>query len=335
MDTAHKRLARGSARTVLAFGAALLLAFAGLCQCRVAHAQDAPPRRILMLNGYNYMQPAPTTLSDALRNRFLERAPRKIEIDAEFLDLARTRDPEHESRMVSYLRERYARARPDLVITIGRDALLFAIKHRSEFAPGTPIVFASVPVEIILSLSRPADVTGITTAFDLNFAKTLDLAERLQPDARRLIVVAGNSGMDLTWQSIAPRVVESRTRKLETTYLFGRSFDELAAELSRAPRDAIVILLTIYSDSTGKSFIPVEAVVTLAAHSTAPTYTPYFNPIGRGGLVGGSGETMNQSVALPRTWRLRFLAARIRPQFHPLQVPRLTAQTSRPCSNSA
>ena len=82
-------------------------------------------------------------------------------------------------------------------------------------------------------------MTGIIAGVDLE--KTLILAERLQPDARRLLVIAGSSATDRRWQATARGVIESRARKFETTYLFDLTYDALLAELSHVPRDAIVI----------------------------------------------------------------------------------------------
>ena len=110
--------------------------------------------------------------------------------------------------MVNFLRERYARARPHVLMPLGSDALRFTLKHRDAFAPGVPIVFAAVPVEVVSSLQRPPDVTGTTTSFELNLTRTLDLAERLQPGARQLIVVAGSGIADRNWHPIARRVVK-------------------------------------------------------------------------------------------------------------------------------
>ena len=60
-----------------------------------AHAAD--PRRVLMLHAFNYTFPATTQVAEAARKRLLERSSQKIEIDADFLDLARITDPEHET----------------------------------------------------------------------------------------------------------------------------------------------------------------------------------------------------------------------------------------------
>ena len=104
-------------------------------------ARAAEPRRVLMLHAFNYTFPATTQVADAARKRLLERSPQKIEIDADFLDLARITDPGHEPRTADFLRDKYARTPPDVVMTLGSAALPFIIKHRDAIAPKVPVVF--------------------------------------------------------------------------------------------------------------------------------------------------------------------------------------------------
>lgn len=290
MDWHQPRLARVSELTLRATGAFLSLAFACLWHC-TAQAQDGP-RRVLMLSGYNYTLPSATTVAEAIRNRLLERASRAVEVDAEFLDLARSSSTEHEIRFVNFLRDRYAGGQPHVVVPVGREALRFTMKHRNSFAPGVPVVFAAVQEDVVSSLQLPPGITGTTTSSELNLIRTLDLAERLQPHARHLIVVAGSSPADRVWHPIARRVVEGRERKFDARYLFEHSFAELIAAVSQAPTNAIVIFLSFFADSTGKTFIPAEAGAALASHSSAPTYTPYVNIVGKIGAIGGSSQPL-------------------------------------------
>ena len=179
-------------------------------------------------------------------------------------------------------------------MTLGSAALPFIVKHRDLIAPRVPVVFSGVSPANYASSQPPPDVTGIITEFDLD--KTLALAERLQPNARRLVVIAGSSPIDRLWQTTARRVIEGRDRKFETTYLFELSYDALIAELASVPRDAIVIVLTVFADGTGKAFIPQEAATALARISRAPVYAPYDTFLGNG-IVGGFVETF-ESVGI-------------------------------------
>ena len=60
-------------------------------------ARAAEPKRVLMLHAFNYTFPATSVLADAARKRLLEHSPQSVEIDAEFLDLARNTGPAHET----------------------------------------------------------------------------------------------------------------------------------------------------------------------------------------------------------------------------------------------
>ena len=249
---------------------------------------DEPPRRVLMLHAFNYTFPGTTMIAEGARKRLLERAPQKVEIDADFLDLVRVTDPEHESLTAAFLGKKYSRTPPDVIMTLGSSALPFVIKHRGEIAPKVPVVFTSVSPQTYAALRLPFDVTGIITEFNLD--KTLALAEGLQPDARRLFVIAGSGDTDRRWHPVARQIIENRPRKFETTYLFELPYEEIVVQLKAAPRDAIVIILTIFADSEGKTFIPAEAATALSAISPAPVYAPYDTFLGNG-TVGGFVET--------------------------------------------
>jgi PAS domain S-box-containing protein len=288
-----------------------------------ARAEQAP-QRVLMLHAFNYTFPATTTVGEAARKRLLERSSQRIEIDAEFLDLARVSDPKHEQRTVAFLSDKYAHRPPDLIMTLGSAALPFIIRHRGAIAANVPVVFTGISPQSYTALRPAADVTGIISEFNLD--KTLALAEQLQPDARRLYVIAGSGATDRRWHPVARAVVESRARKFETTYLFELAYDDLLAELAQVPRDAIVILLTVFADRDGRSFIPAEVAAALAPLSRAPVYAPYDTYLG-GGVVGGFVETFESVGIAAADLILEILAgkdpATIPPRTNPGQAYRV------------
>jgi signal transduction histidine kinase/ABC-type uncharacterized transport system substrate-binding protein len=248
----------------------------------------AEPKRVLFLHAFNYTFPSTSTIADATRKRLIERSPDLIEIDAEFLDLARNADPGHESRTAAFIRDKYAQRPPDLMMTLGSAALPFLLKHRDVIFPNTPVVFTSISPQTYTASRPPPQVTGVITEFDIG--RTLSLAERLQPDARRLVIVAGSGEADRRWQAVARKMVEDRERKFETTFLFELPYSELADKLSNLSRDTIVILLTVFADGEGKRFVPADVAAKLSAQSAAPVYGPYDTFINNG-AVGGFVET--------------------------------------------
>lgn len=289
-----------------------------------AESRAAEPRRVLMLHAFNYAFPATTLIADGARKRLLERSPQPLEIDADFLDLARNTDAEYESRIAMFLRAKYEKRPPDVVITLGSVALPFIVRHRDDIAPNAPVVFTSVSPQNYSALRLPADVTGIISEFDLD--KTLALAERLQPEASRLFVIAGSGEVDRRWQSAARKTIEDRKRKFEVTYLFERSYANLVEEVSKLPRDSIVLLLTVFADSEGNAFVPAHVAGSLSAVSSAPLYAPYDTYIGNG-IVGGFVETFESVGVRAADMALQILAgkdpATIAPQTNPGQAYRV------------
>ena len=93
----------------------------GLLFLLAAEARAAERARILMLHAFNYSFPATSVIAEAARKRLVEHS-KSIDIDAEFLDLARNTDDAHALRTATYIRDKYGQHPPDLVITLGSNA---------------------------------------------------------------------------------------------------------------------------------------------------------------------------------------------------------------------
>jgi len=241
-------------------------------------------RRVLILHSYNYTFPATTIVSEAVRQRLLERSPQGLEIEAEYLDLARRPDEAHALRMANFLREKYANVHFDLVVVIGFTGIPFIQKYRDVVGSGVPVVFSDVTRATYEAIKLPSDITGVIS--ELYPEKTLELAERLQPSARRLVVIGGSDNLDRRWREAARKAIEARNPKLETLYWFDLTYDALLADVSRLPSDTIVLFLTFFADSEGKRFIPRDAAAAVAKASAAPVYGLFETYLG-GGIVGG------------------------------------------------
>ena len=118
-----------------------------------------------------------------------------------------TPDAHTNLRAATFIRDKYGKHPPDLVITLGSDALPFIVKHRDDFPQCTGRLCIDLATDLCC-VAAATEMTGIITAFDL--AKTLALAERLQPEARRLFVIAGSGETDRRWQPIARKMIEDR-----------------------------------------------------------------------------------------------------------------------------
>ena len=277
----------GVSHALILRGVFLLIIFMLSALSAQSRASDAP-RRVLILHSFNYTFPATTIVSEAVRRRLLERFPQGLEIEAEFLDLARHADATHALRMANFLREKYANVHFDLVLVIGVSGIPFIMQYRDVVGPGVPVVFSDVTRSTYETLQLPPDITGvINNAYP---AKTLELAERLQPGARRLVVIAGSGNVDRRWREIAREAIEAHDPKLETAYWSDLTYNALLADVSRLPSDTIVLLLTVFADSEGKRFIPRDVAAAVAKASAAPVYGLFDTYLGTG-IVGSYTDT--------------------------------------------
>ena len=307
-------------KRVLILHGVMLLTLIILSLLSAESRADDTPRRVLILHAYNYTFPATTLVSDAARKRLLEVSQQRLEIEADFLDLARLPGETHALRMAA---DRHF----DLVLAIGVAAVPFIVKYRDLIAPGVPVVFAGGTRASLAAMQLPSDVTGVLVGFYPD--RILDLAQRLQPHARRLVVIGGSGELDRPWQKLTREAVESRKRKFETTYLFDSTYDALLAEVSRLPRDTIVLLLTIYADSQGRRLIPQEAAAAVANVASAPIYAPFETFLGSG-IVGGYIETYESLGTAAADMALEILSgtdpATLPPRVNPGQAFRVDAK---------
>jgi PAS domain S-box-containing protein len=240
-------------------------------------------KRVLMLFSSESLLPASDALGTSLQTSLEAEDPNRVEIFTEFLDADRFAGPVHEASVESLLREKYGSIPIDLAIAIGPQALNFLIQRRASLFPGIPLIFAGV-TEVSLRHGVPPNSTGIVSRFDP--VQTLELALRLQPDARQVVVVTGAAPFDKRWDAVARERLRPYADRLELTHLSGLPLSQLLDELDRLPPSTIVVYLTIFEDGTGERFIPRDLASKLSDAAGAPVYGVYETYLGQG-IVGG------------------------------------------------
>jgi PAS domain S-box-containing protein len=265
-------------------------------EARSVNAQESP-RRVLLLYPYDNEVPATAIAGAAIKKRLAEKSPSQIDIGSEFLDLARFPKESDELRSARYLAEKYAGRPPEIIMPMNLEGLRFAIKYRNTIAPNVPVVFCCVTPQIATAADRPKDVTGIYTHFDAG--KTIALAQQLQPEAHNLVIVSGSSEIDRRYLAAMQNEIEPYKKSLNTEYWIGVPYAALLERASHLPRETIVVFVTVYDDSTGRTLFPAQVVEALAQAASAPVYGPSDTYLGLG-VVGGyvdSFESMGASAA--------------------------------------
>ena len=273
--------------TVISF-LMLMVAFPNAAEADSKIAGRSP--RVLILYPYDERLPATTIGGEAARSWLLNAFQGNIDLFSEFLDLSRFPEDVHIDRMARYLSEKYKERQPDVVIALGAPSTDFFIKYRDTIAPEARLVFTGFERKTAAMLDLPTGAAGAFSDFDI--AHTLELARRLQPNARRIFVIGGSSKFDAEWLQSARSELAPISKDYETTYLENLTIDEFLDRAARFPVDSIVLYLTIFTDRAGRNFLPKDAVDLIASKSSAPVYGPYDTYIGHN-VVGGNAATFD------------------------------------------
>ncbi len=240
------------------------------------------PRHILLLYAESRLLPAVVEADAAFRATVSAGSNGPVVFHTEFLDLPPTRSAAYERRQRDLLRFKYRDVHLDLVMAAAPRALQAALDYRADLSPTAPIVFLAVDAADKLAL--PPDVTGVPLTLD--WMDTLDSALRLQPGTRRVVVIAGTSGIDKRFLASARAAFAGAPAGLEFTYLTDLPLDTVAARLASLREGTIVFLVAFLSDSTGRSLSSADALERLAETSRAPIYGIGGTLMGHG-IVGG------------------------------------------------
>jgi len=247
-------------------------------------AADVSHKNVLILHGAESNAPI-FELTDRGIKRVLESGGVGIRNQFfENLDLIRNPGPEHRLLMTELMRERYARRKIDLVITLYPEALLFAVNEGCTIFPGAPIVALYLPEGFELPpLSCPATRQVVVPDID----GTVGAALKLVPGAKLVFVVSRTHPLD-RWVEHKVRLDSKKWEPLvEFRFLNDLPLDGILATLPDAPAGSIALLATFQDDVTGAIFTTREVGEKLSRASSVPVFGLLDTGLGHG-IVGGS-----------------------------------------------
>jgi PAS domain S-box-containing protein len=114
---------------------------------------------------------------------------------------------------------------------------------------------------------------------------TLEIALKMFPETRTTVLVTGTAEQRYEYQ--AKRDFEPWRNKLDFEYTSNRSVEEILQSVASLPPHSIVIYFNVFSDKTGRTFIPREVGKMVAKAANAPVFCLWDTLMGLG-PIGGS-----------------------------------------------
>ncbi|MEJ2659724.1 MAG: ABC transporter substrate binding protein, partial [Desulfobacteraceae bacterium] len=251
-----------------------------------AAANDAKAGRVLYINSYH----RGCSWSDEIERGLVERlknADREIELSVEYLDSRRFPRTARNDLLAATLAAKYDGYRHDIVVVSDNYAFDFAVQYRKQLFPDLPIVFCGYNNFRPVVLKGIRNITGVNEEVD--FAKTVELAIRIQPAVRNLVFITSTSDdSNRRMVKVAEATLFPALRKdYNVIALKDASMAEIGSRLGALPADSAVFLIGMTRDLIdGRRPTAVENGCMILAVSPAPVYSFWDFALGTG-ILGG------------------------------------------------
>ena len=305
-----KNVANFWCRHAMALGCTLLLFSAtGIAQ----EHSSRNAKQVVILYTHRTLTPINADWDRGIRTALSAGFDEPLDIEVEYLNLVRHKDPDYLRGWIELLKTKYAVKPPDLVIPVYVPALEFALEHRQTIFPDIPIVFCSAPLKLAERAHALPKVTGV--AFRLDIAATVAAARRLHPSHKHLLILSGSSDPELAFKQAVEEAIRSMNTGMKIDSVAGLPRSQLLRTVEATAPDTTILMLNYDEDSDQNHYSTVEIIEQISATSPAPVYGLYDTLLGHG-IVGGSLGSAESQGKLAGS-----LAVRVLKGEHPEDIP--------------
>ena len=280
----------------------------------IAAAQTKEVRRILVLNEVGAFYPATDIIKQGIQTA-LNNSPYRLEFYSEYLDTILFPDPVAQQEFREFYIHKYQNRKPDVIITVGPSPLKFMEDVHQTAFPGVPIVFCLPSGGAPGAPALDSEFTGVEN--DMAPAETLEIALRLRPGAKHVVVVGGVSDYDKKQQAEVKWQLNAFTHRVDIAYITNLAMPDLLDRLRQLPNHTIVLLTTVGQDAAGTRFKSSETGPLVAGAANAPVFS-LFDVYLNHGEVGGYLSSLSEQGKVAGSMALRMLRGE-----KPQDIPRV------------
>jgi two-component system sensor kinase FixL len=265
------------------------------------------PKRIVLLYSYGDGIPAYQQATRAFLSAMNEGRISVNNLFFEYLDLERNKDTEHYKNLITLLLHKYAKEKIDLIVTVHTPALRFLLNEGKDLFPKTPALSYLAPDTIeTAGIERRV----LILPMKMDFGGTLELAQRLFPQAVRVVFINGVGEGEKRLEREAKSVFVQWRDKLEFEYTSDLSVEEMLQRIATLPSRTIVIYSNVFTDKTSRTFVAKDVAERVAKAANAPVFGMY-DTILESGIIGGSMFSFDTEGARAGTVALDILRGKL------------------------
>jgi signal transduction histidine kinase len=244
-------------------------------------------KRVLVLYSLEKGNIGQERVDAQLKDIFSRNKTFNIQIFNEYLDLIRFPEAKQISGLTYFLHHKYAKEKPDIILTVLPPALDCMERHGKQLFKGIPVVAACLPRDRAESLADSPlrkRATGIIYAD--NAYEIAKSAIILRPGTKHIAFVAGTSPLDNSFKVPILKEIKRAAKGLELIDLSGLTIGETLSRVHNLPPDTIVFNTSIFREKEGMTFNPPDALRMVSNASNAPVFGFVESHMGKG-IVGG------------------------------------------------
>ena len=261
-------------------------ALAGVLASGVASGGPVPVvRQVLVLQSFDRGNLIVDSFTGHLRVELDQRAGTPVNVVQVVVGpIGLASAPERE--VVDYTRALFAgRTKPDLIMTVGGPATVFARSYRQQLFPDTPLLFAAVDERFLRDAPLGENETAVAVVND--YPRLVDEILQLLPQTKQVFMVAGSGQLSKFWRRQLDEEFKRFHDRLTFVWSEELSLAEIVRHCASLPRDSAIFYLTFGTDAQGGAYADERVLAELHATSTAPLFgmqSVYFGA----GVVGGT-----------------------------------------------
>ena len=191
-----------------------------------------------------------------------------------------------EQAVVDYIRSTFVdRPKPDLLMTIGGPAALFARTYRPLLFPDTPLLYAAVDRRYLGDAPLGDNETAV--GVDNQFSRIIESILQLLPQTKQVFMVMGSGQLGQFWHRELDDQFKRFQDRLTFVWFDDLSLPEILRRSASLPDHSAIFYLTFGTDAAGAAYADDRVLADLHAAANAPLFagtTCYFGT----GIVGGS-----------------------------------------------
>jgi signal transduction histidine kinase len=251
----------------------------------IGAAQTPPRKGVLIINEVGLSHALTNLITQEIVEGVQETHDLHVEFYSENLDLLFSPDTPSRADIKDWLFKKYGAFKLDAVVAVGPDSIDFLSNYTQTMFLDVPIVICGSSLQQAGNPRLDSRFTGTWMIYEP--AKTIEVALKLFPDTRHVVIVGGSSAFDRRAFSLAKADVATLVSKLDFVYMSDLEMNQLLARLHQLPEHSVVLYTSFFEDADGHKFVNASKALPMVVEaSNAPVFGMSDTYLGRG-IVGG------------------------------------------------